>query len=125
MDIDSILQNNPSLIAKRASEAEDLRVKWLLAKEQYDNLEAKHVLILKTTQENLKSTEIKYYVGENETLFSARLNLVQLESAFRKTDVDVKCLEEELRAAKTLARIRIAEISNLEFGQSLQARKEK
>ena len=116
MDIDKILQENSSKIASEASKAEELREKWLIAQENYDNLEAKHVLILKTTMEGLKSTEIKYYVGENETLHSKRMELVGLESAFRKVEVNVRALEEELRAAKRLAQIEIAQLENIDFG---------
>jgi len=42
------------------------------------------------------------------------MNLIVKESSYRKEEVEVKSLEEELRAAKMLARMKISEMDNLE-----------
>lgn len=116
MEIENILTTNSSLIARASEEAESLRLKWLHAKEKYQHEEALFVLQLKATKPDLKSTEIKYYVNNSPDLFDSRMNLIILESDYRKKEVEIKVLEEELRAAKMLARIKISEISNLEGG---------
>ena len=112
MDIDQVLQKNPSLIARKASEAEELRLTWQKTKELYAFQEAKFVLTLKAEQE-LKATEIKYYVNNDIDLYNLRLKIVLAESNYRRKEVEIKGLEEELNASKMLARIRISEISNL------------
>ena len=114
MDINQVMIENPAKIARKAEEAEEIRYHWQTAKEEYSNDEAKFVLTLKATKKDLKSTEIKYFINNDLVLFQRRLDLVRDESNYRKKEVEVTALEEELRAAKMLARIRISEITNLE-----------
>ena len=70
MDIDNILMTNPSKISSASAEAEYWRLVWQNNKECYDKDEAKFVLELKLKEKNIKSTEIKYYVANNEDLFT-------------------------------------------------------
>ena len=116
MEIENILSTNPSLISRKAEEAEGLRLTWLSKKEQYNLNEAKFILTLKATKSDLKSTEMKYYINNDVNLYNNRMDLVIFESNYRKKEVEVKALEEELRAAKMLARIKISEMGNLEGG---------
>jgi len=114
MDIESILSTNPSLIASHAGKAEEIRLEWQQAKEIYTHDEALFILKLKATMTNLKSTEMKYYINNDINLYNKRMNLIVKESSYRKEEVEVKSLEEELRAAKMLARMKISEMDNLE-----------
>lgn len=109
MEIQEILQNTPAILASKAEQAENLRLLWQQNKEAYDHKEASFVLTLKATNQELKSTEIKYYVNNDINLYNARLQLVLDESNYRKQELQIRALEEELRAAKMLARIRISE----------------
>ena len=104
------------MLSRKAEEAENIRLEWQKGKEIYNNEEAKFVLMLKATKLDLKTTEIKYHINEDEPLYNARLEIIKLESSYRKAECNIKALEEELRAAKMLARIQISEISNLEGG---------
>lgn len=115
MQIEDILQSNPSKIARNSEIAEEYRYRWQQMKEIYNNKEAIFVLTLKAKQD-VKATEIKYYVNEDEGLYINRLDIVKGESEYRKRECGIKALEEELRSAKMLARIRISEWeSQLEF----------
>lgn len=116
LNIDEILNSNPSKIARTSEEAENLRLKWLQRKEVYDKAEAKFVLSLKAEMLNLKSTEIKYYIANSEILYTERMEILKAESSYRKKELESKHLEEELRSAKMVARLQIAEITNLEGG---------
>ena len=118
MEIENILQTNPSLIGRAAEQAENIRHAWQLAKEVYNKNEAKFILTLKATKPDLKTTEMKYYINNDEELYKFRLKLVGNEAGYRKEEVKIKSLEEELRAAKMLARIKISEMGNL--GDSLK-----
>ena len=119
MSILKTLDEIPSLIARKAEEAEQLRLEWQQAKEHYDHDEAKFVLMLKT-KGALKATEIKYYIGNDDTLYRKRLELVVLESKYRKKETEVKGLEEVLNSAKMKARLQIAEMSSLGFNERRQ-----
>jgi hypothetical protein len=99
----------PAKLARVAEEAENLRLLWQQNKEHYEHQEAKFVLLLKTTKIDLKATEIKYCINNDTNLYNTRLQLVLDESNYRKKEVEIKVLEEELRACKMLARIRISE----------------
>ena len=114
MEIENILQTNPSKIARASSQAEDLRHKWQQSKENYNKAEAKFILTLKATKTDLKATEMKYYINNSDNLFENRMFLIGFESDYRKKECEVKALEEELRAVKMLARIKIQEMGNLE-----------
>jgi len=57
---------------------------------------------------------MKYYINNEVGLYEVRMQLVEFEADYRKKECEVKALEEELRAAKMLARIRIAEMTNIE-----------
>jgi len=116
MDIHQILEHNPALIARKAEEAEDLRLKWQQEIINYEHREAGYVLKLKLEQE-VKATEIKYYVNDDENLFNARMNLNNLEANYRKKEAEIKGLEEELNSAKMKCRHEIAEMTNLGFNQ--------
>lgn len=113
MEIETILQQNPAKIARASEKAESLRLDWQREKEQYQRDEAKFILSLKATKEDLKSTEMKYYINNDENLFNRRMILILSESNYRKKEVQVKVLEEELRAVKMLARLKISEIGSL------------
>ena len=119
MDIHQILNNTPSLISRKAEEAEGLRLKWKEAINEYEHREAGYVLTLKA-QQDIKSTEIKFYVNDNGELFNSRMNLIRLEADYRKKEAEIKGLEEELNSAKMSARIQIAEMSNLGFNAGNQ-----
>ena len=119
MDIHQILAETPSLIARKAEEAENLRAEWKNAINVYEHQESLYVLKLKLQQE-VKATEIKYYVNSDGELFSSRKNLVLLEANYRKKDAEIKGLEEELNSAKMQCRHQIAEMSNLGFNAGKQ-----
>ncbi|GAH09459.1 unnamed protein product, partial [marine sediment metagenome] len=99
---------NPSLIASASEEAEDLRLTWLEAKERLSRLEAKTYLVVVGT---IKEREAK--VDNDDNVFERRMTLLTSESTFRKKETEVRHLLEELNAAKCLARIMIAEMTNL------------
>jgi len=109
MQIDDILQTNPSKIAYISSETENIRLKWQQAKEEYEHTEAKFVMILKAKKPETKATELKYYIKEDDGLYKKRLDILLLESTYRKKSLEIEALTEELQAAKMLARLRISE----------------
>ena len=111
MDINNVLDTYPSLIARNSEEAEQLRLEWQQAKEVYEHKEAGFVLKMKAENSELKATEIKYFIASNDELYKERLNLVLLESTYRKKEVGMGSLEESLNAAKMLAKLKIAEMS--------------
>lgn len=117
IDINRILDENPALIARCAEEAEEQRYIWQVDKETYEHKEAAYVLKLKAEKENLKTTEIKYYIANDEDLYNDRLTLLLQESNYRKKEVEIKALEESLNASKMMARMKVAELSaRLDWG---------
>lgn len=108
-DINTILETYPALMAKAGEDAENLREGWQKESEVYAHEEARFVLTLKATSPTIKATEIKYFVNNDPALYDKRLALVVAEAAYRKKEVEMKGLEEELRSVKWLAKMRIAE----------------
>jgi len=120
VDINKILNENPSLIARVSEEAEDKRVEWQRAKEIYANKEALYVMGLKANLDTLKATEVKYYINSNDELYTLRLELVVLESGYRKREVTFNGLKEQLNAAKVLARIQMTDKQTIDWAGNIK-----
>jgi len=114
MDINLTLEQSPSLKAKSAQEAEDLRLQWQQAKEAYNKEEAKRALFIKASNEKLTATQIKYQLLSDEKLYEDRLALTILESKYRKKEIETKQYDDLFTAAKSLARIKVAEMNTLD-----------
>ena len=107
MEINKILQQNPSLLARASEEAENLRLAWLKEKELLTRLIASASLQLKP--QDLKATEIKHMVEDNDAIYKKKLEVLILESDYRKKETEIAHLKEELNAVKMLARIKMTE----------------
>ena len=117
MNINQVLEETPSLKARVTQEAEELRLYWQRDKDVYANIEAKKVMILKAENTNIKTTEIKYHINEDEALYQARLDLVVMESKYRKKEKEVEALDDTFTSAKMLARLKISELGSIEFNK--------
>lgn len=116
MDINQVLNENPAKMARVGQEAEDARLKWQTEKEIYDREEAKMSLQFKAKNERKTATDIKCMVMNNDRLFNERKKLLVLEATYRFKLKDMEALEQELNSAKILSRIKMSELSNIEFG---------
>lgn len=116
MDINQALNEIPAQIARVGQEAEDLRLEWQMGKETYDSVEAKMALLIKAGDPKKTATEIKYMVLDNTELYTKRLELLVKEGEYRKKLKEMEALEHELNSAKVLSRIKVAEMTSLEFG---------
>ena len=117
MDINKTLEETPSLKARVTQEAEDIRLEWQTCKEFYANDEAKRVMTWKAENPDMKTTEIKYHINENEDLYGNRLKLVTMESKYRKKEKEVEALDDTFTSAKMLARLKISELGSIEFNK--------
>lgn len=117
MNINKALEEIPSLIARNAEEAEDLRFAWKKAEEELSLKEAKLALQLKAAEHDLTATAIKTMVNGDDDIHRQRLEVLVLESKYRRKECKIKALEEELNSCKMSARLQIAEITNLGFNQ--------
>lgn len=115
--IDQVLQENPSKIARAAEEAEKLRLEWLTAEEEYKNYEAMFLLKEKAESERMTATELKLRGLANHDLYQKRLDNIVRESNYRSKEIEVKTLENEFNGCKMQARIKIAELSNIDFNE--------
>lgn len=116
MDINRILEENPSRKARASQEAEDYRLEWQESKTDYDLWEAKQALIFKAEDESLTATAIKQKVLSDEVLYAKRLGLLMLESKYRRKEVEVKSLDDEITSAKMVAKLKMQEMQNLNWG---------
>ena len=117
MEIDRVLIETPSLKSRASEEAEELRYKWQLAKEAYNNFEARTVLVLKIEEPAVKASEIKFYVNDHKELHEARLKVVLAESNYRKKEVEVKALDDKFTSSKVLARLKMSEMQTIEYNK--------
>ena len=115
MDINKVLEEIPAKKARASQEAEDLRRDWQEAKEVYAHGEAQYVLRMKAENEVLKSTEIKYFVNEDQGLYEKRLELIIKEAIYRHKEKDIEALDDEFTSAKMLARLKISELGTIEW----------
>ena len=96
-------------MSRKSEEAELLRLEWQKAKEKLNLQDAKLALQLKAAEHDLTATAIKTMVAGDDESYRKRLIVLTLESKYRRAECEIKALEEELRACKMLARIRISE----------------
>jgi len=116
MNIDQVLNENPSKMARIGQEAEDLRLTWQTNKETYEREESSMSLQFKAKNERKTATEIKCMVLNHTDLYEKRLALIVLEAGYRRKLKDLDALEQELNSAKILSRIKMSELNNIEFG---------
>ena len=114
MEIQQALNELPDVKSRVSQEAEDARLEWQKAENDYDREEALFVAVLKTREPDLKTTEIKYYINKDDSLYQKRLDLRLLEASYRKKMVEVKDLEDKINSAKILARIRMSEMRTID-----------
>lgn len=116
MNINEVLDTNPSLKARKAEETEQARLKWLQAKEELKRLEAKTALIIKAEKPSIIATLLKFRVDEDESIHKGRIQLTILESEYRLKEIMVNFYDDEFTAAKVLARLKMSEMRTIEGG---------
>ena len=117
MDINKILNEIPSKKARATQEAEELRLIWQKEKEVYANKEAKFMLLKKLEEDIVKSTELKVLVQDDLDLHKNRLELIVMESKYRKKENEVEVFDDEFTSAKMMARLKISELGSIEFNK--------
>lgn len=98
-----ILENNPSLKASKAVEAENLRSDWLKEKERYRYEEAKVYLQIKIKYPQDSIATIQAKVSADYDLLTLRLKIIELESLYKKAEIELERLDDEFTGIKKLA----------------------
>ncbi len=114
LNIDKILNEAPALIAKSSEDALRAKTDYNTRTEDYKNNEARFRLKAKAENPELKDYELKAMVEADNSLSSQRMELICAESGYKRAEIDVLKWQEALNSAKVLARIKIAEMSNLD-----------
>jgi len=108
MDINKlhqILENHPSLKATESAHAEHWRVELQKAKEQYRQAEAGTYLQLKAKYPQDAIATLNAKVSNDMDLLQLRLNLIDIESQYKKCEIEIERLDDEFTGAKKDAEI--------------------
>jgi hypothetical protein len=113
MDINETLAKMPARKARAATEAENFRFEWQTAKEELRRLEAETILKVKAEYPDLTVQEQKAKADDDEKLYQKRLDVLVVESKYRKKEVESRTYDDMFTSAKRLAQIKIEEMKQL------------
>ena len=116
LTIDEALKTAHTHKARHAELAEDARKVWATAKEELRKLEAKTLLMIKAQDPEIKVGELKALVDNDKDVYNKRLELVCLESDYKKEEIQVEKWDDLYMSAKRLAQLRIEEMRGLGDG---------
>ena len=113
MDINATLEKAPSKIAELAEDAEESRFIWKTAEIQQKQLEAKKHLELKALQPDLTISDLKANVEAEDGIYEKRMEVLTLESAYKKALIEVDKWSNAFNSARKIANLKIEEMRSL------------
>ena len=114
MNIDSTLQQAPATMAELAIKAEKVRFLWKTAEIKQKQEEAKKALALKAmSEEKISMAELKVQVDADDEVYNSRLEVIKLESTYKKAVIEFEKWSNAFTSARKLANIRIEEMRSL------------
>lgn len=113
MDINKVLEQAPAKIAELAEKAEESRFIWKSAEIQLLQLEARLHLTTKAEFPEKTQSDLKATVEANDELYSKRLEVITLESAYKKALIEVEKWGNAFTAARKKASLEIEQMRSL------------
>ena len=105
MEIRKVLTDMPRQILHQGLKVEDARLEYQRAKEIVKMQEAKFWLEHKAMIEKTSNAQLDKMVESDDTLHTARMKLIELDSEYRKCEKKYDGMIELLNSAKKLASI--------------------
>ena len=113
MNIDRVLNEAPAKIAELAESAEESRFIWKSAEIQLAQLEAKLHLLTKAEFPEKTQSDLKATVEASDDLYAKRMEVLALESTYKKELIEVDKWVNAFTAARKKASLQIQELQSL------------
>ena len=110
MNIDRVLNEAPAKIAELAERAEESRFIWKSAEIQLAQLEAKLHLLTKAEFPEKTQSDLKATVEASDDLYAKRMEVLALESTYKKELIEVDKWRDAYVSARKQATLRIEEM---------------
>ena len=112
-DLIKRIEELPSLIGFASEQTEVEHKKVEVAKLNLKRLEAKIALQIKANNPSITSTILKYHVSDNEDIYKAQMTLIEVESVYRRKEINVVQFDNEFTSLKRVAQLKQLEARGL------------
>ena len=109
--ISEIIEDNPSLKASKATEAEHIREQWEEEQHQYKKARARAYLEIKAKYPKDSIATLNAKVDDDFTLYEHYLKVLKLETIYRRIDIEVTKLDDEFTGAKKFINLKTREMN--------------
>jgi hypothetical protein len=115
-DINRVLMESPSKIAELAEKAEESRFLLDCAKLNLEQAEARLHLETKAQNEDMTQSDIKATVNASDEIYEKKMEVITMESAFKKAEIECDKWRDAYISARKLAGLKIAELGSISDG---------